>query len=130
MTIEGLLMTTGLELFLSILAHRVRNYLEAKAFFIPEQLGFREGRECVESSLVLKEVLHRRRNAAKSTYLGFVDTKKAYDSAPPPVLLYKPRRAGMPPTLPRLLLLLLLRSLLSDHLVQVRCPSTYSGWML
>jgi len=70
------LMITALKVLLVILLHRARDYLEAQNLFIPEQLGFRQGRECVEQSFVLHEILHRRKNANQPTYLGFLDIKK------------------------------------------------------
>ena len=44
-----------------------------------EQGGFRKGRGCVDQGYTLAQVVLKRLEVQKNTYLCFVDLKKAYD---------------------------------------------------
>jgi len=68
---------------------------ESAGLIRQEQLGFRAGEECLTQAAALIEILQRRKNAGKETYLCFLDLKKAYDMVPHKRLLYKLRTAGL-----------------------------------
>ena len=46
---------------------------------VDEQGGFRKGRGCVDQIFVLTEVLAKRKQERKKTFLCFIDMRKAYD---------------------------------------------------
>jgi hypothetical protein len=65
------------KLYLSMIAERVSTHMEG--LLSKNQAGFRKHRGTTEQILTLREVLVRRYRGSKSTYLFFVDFKKAFD---------------------------------------------------
>ena len=62
------------------LPHPLRDSEERIERMSEEQGGFRPGRSTVDQVFSLHEVLLRRRNGGESTFLHFVDFKKAFDT--------------------------------------------------
>lgn len=79
-----------------IVSDRLRAVLEPARAISPEQAGFRTGRCCQEQIGVLMEVLQRRRQIQKDTFLCFVDIRQAYDSTHPAVIFTALHRLGIP----------------------------------
>ena len=83
------------KLFESILNSRLAQFLETEKVLIPEQGGFRPKRECIEHAIILFETLRRRKAERKSTFIGFIDFAKAFDTVWRNGLLFKLNRAGV-----------------------------------
>ena len=66
------------KVFSGILRDRLESFYEGK--IVEEQAGFRKGRGCVDQGYTLAQVVLKRLEVQKNTYLCFVDLKKAYDS--------------------------------------------------
>lgn len=79
----------------TMVIRRITRGLEARRWFRREQAGFRAREECPAQVAALQEILVRRRNQGKRTYLAFVDMRKAYDTVPHGALLRKLWLAGV-----------------------------------
>ena len=66
------------KVFSGILRDRLERFYEGK--IVEEQAGFRKGRGCADQGYTLAQVVLKRLNVQKNTFLCFVDLKKAYDS--------------------------------------------------
>ena len=66
------------KVFSDILRDRLENFYEGG--IVEEQAGFRKGRGCVDQGYTLAQVVLKRLEVQKNTYLCFVDLKKAFDS--------------------------------------------------
>jgi hypothetical protein len=73
----------------ALLLRRVVPALEASGALAREQAGFRAGEESTGQAVALYELLLRRLQAKKRTYVLFVDLKKAYDTVPQGAMLAK-----------------------------------------
>ena len=63
-----------------IMNKRMYKWGEKLKLICDEQGGFREGRGCLDIIFMLSEVVQARKEQNKSTYLCFIDVKKAYDT--------------------------------------------------
>ena len=72
-----------------VLAHRIRQHLEANALLHPGQHGFRRGRSCITNLLTAREKWVEARSAGEDVDVIFVDFSKAFDKVPHPRLLQK-----------------------------------------
>ena len=77
------------KIYSSILTTRLQNFLESNNILIDEQNGFRAARSCIDHIFVLTTLLRNRKSMGLSTFLAFVDYKKAFDSVDRSLLLYK-----------------------------------------
>jgi hypothetical protein len=66
------------KLYLSLWATRIAKHADHRLG--ERQGGFRSGRSTVDQALILHETLLRRKRAGKSTFLCFVDFRKAFDT--------------------------------------------------
>ena len=66
------------KLYLSLWARRIADFLDAK--LDDGQGGFRRERSTIDQALTLKEILRKRKNNDKKTFLLFVDFRKAFDT--------------------------------------------------
>jgi len=89
------LMTTALKVITVIISKRLNKALEEVNFFSPAQAGFRALEECITQVAAVVEACQRRRIDETSTFLTFIDLKKAYDTVPHGALLAKLSRAGI-----------------------------------
>jgi exonuclease III len=83
------------KLVTSLVTERVQASLEERGWFIREQAGFRRGEESIAQACALYETLIRRVHSVQTTYVAFIDIKKAYDSVPIEALLRKVELAGI-----------------------------------
>jgi len=82
----------------------VNNRLEAwyRDLLAEEQAGFRKGRGCVDQGYTLAQVVLKRLEMQKDSYLCFVDLRKAYDSVWREGLFQKLEKDDVPQKLVRL----------------------------
>ena len=89
------LINNGIKIISKIVATRISNYGIRHNFIRPEQFGFRNKEECISLYISIREICQRRKINGKSTYLAFLDLKKAYDSVPIYNILTKLFRLGI-----------------------------------
>jgi len=83
------------KLFESVLNKRLGAFLLGGKKISPEQGGFRSHHECIEHAIILSEVLRRRVAEKKSTFVGFIDFAKAFDTVWREALLLKLSNSGV-----------------------------------
>jgi hypothetical protein len=83
------------KLFESVLNRRLATFLSGEKKISPEQGGFRAHHECIEHAVILSEVLRRRVAEKKSTFVGFIDFAKAFDTVWRDALFLKLSRSGV-----------------------------------
>ena len=89
------LMPSVLKLLLTILTHRLYTPLEEAGFFVRAQCGFRSLEEAPLQFATVWETCQRRQLKGESTYLCFIDLKKAYDMVPHDAMFAKLEHAGV-----------------------------------
>jgi hypothetical protein len=90
------LSTAFLKLIMTILEDRMSTALNGENFFTPDQGGFRRLEEGMGQFLSLTEVVRRRANDNKPTYVLYIDFQKAFPSVPHEALWKKLRHIGIP----------------------------------
>lgn len=98
-----------------VVTRRIRDALESRNWFIPQQAGFRTREECAGHICSLHEMLTRRTIMGERTYVAFVDITKAYDTVPIEALFRKMELIGLSGKV-----LTYFRSLYSNSTVRVR----------
>ena len=83
------------KIYSSILTRRLQAYLEKNSLLVDEQNGFRAARSCIDHIFVLCTVLRNRKSLGLSTYLAFIDYKKAFDSVDRGLLMFKLSQVGI-----------------------------------
>ncbi len=78
-----------------MLNNRLVSYLKINGIYAEEQNGFRQKRSCSEHMFSLCTILRNRMSQKKSTYLAFLDAKKAFDHVDRDLLLYELLRIGI-----------------------------------
>jgi len=78
-----------------VIVGRLSEALESTGWFIPQQAGFRTREECLGHVCALYEILRRRCNSGRRTYVAFIDFEKAYDTVPIEGILRKLYLAGV-----------------------------------
>ena len=66
------------KIYSSILTRRLQSYLEKNSILVEEQNGFRASRSCIDHIFVLCTILRNRKSLGLSTFLAFIDYKKAF----------------------------------------------------
>ena len=77
------------KIYSSILNARLQAYLDKNDILVDEQNGFRASRSCIDHIFTLVTILRNRQSHNKSTFLSFIDFKKAFDSVDRILLLHK-----------------------------------------
>jgi Reverse transcriptase (RNA-dependent DNA polymerase) len=67
------------KLYESVICSRLTAYIEQNKLIGDEQGGFRAKRGCMDHIFTLQEIIAKRREQKKRTYLCFLDLSKAYD---------------------------------------------------
>ena len=88
------LIPVGLKILCALVIARFNKILTANSILCQEQAGFRSREECVAQAASLMEILTRRRTTGETTYMAFIDFKKAYDMVPHEALFAKLEWAG------------------------------------
>ena len=83
------LLSTVYKMYSSILNNRLVNFCEMHNIFADEQNGFRVGRSCDDHCFVLSTIIRQRISNSLSTFVAFVDFKKAFDCVNRNLLFYK-----------------------------------------
>jgi hypothetical protein len=83
------LLSTVYKMFSSLLNKRLISCCEVNGLYADEQNGFRGGRSCDDHCFVLSTIIRQRKAMNISTFVGFVDLKKAFDCVDRQLLLYK-----------------------------------------
>ena len=83
------------KIYSSILNARIQKYLEDNKILADEQNGFRASRSCIDHIFVLCSILRNRKSQKLSTFLTFIDFKKAFDSVDRNFLLFKLSQIGI-----------------------------------
>jgi len=89
------LMSCVLKILLVIVSRRINVAGEDAELFHETQAGFRRKEEAVTQAACMVDVVQRRRLAGKTTYIVFVDLRKAYDTVPHEALFAKLYRFGV-----------------------------------
>jgi len=111
------------KLFAAVLERRLSSWCEAKGVFGQAQAGFRRHRSTVDHIFVLAEVIKRRKQQRRPTYVGFLDIKRAYDNVWREGLWRKMRELGIASKF-----IQVTKSLYDRVLSCVRVNEQYSEW--
>ena len=77
------------KVYADIINSRFTEWIEQNNVVIDEQNGFRRNRSCLEHIYSLYSVINRRKQQRKSTFVCFVDAKKAFDTVQRDCLWFK-----------------------------------------
>ena len=83
------LLSTVYKLYSSVLNKRLTDYLELNNVLVDEQNGFRKNRACIDHIFVISSIVRARLEEGKSTFVCFIDFKKAFDWINRELLEYK-----------------------------------------
>ena len=89
------LLVVVVKLLTVVVMGRLTDALESTGWFIPQQAGFRTREECLGHVCALYEIIRRRCNEDRRTYVAFIDFEKAYDTVPIEAMLRKLYLAGV-----------------------------------
>ena len=83
------------KIYSSIINARLQRFLEVNELLVDEQNGFHASRSCIDHIFVHCTILRNRQAQKLSTFLTFVDFKKAFDSVDRNLLLFKLGQMGI-----------------------------------
>ncbi|MCG8113538.1 MAG: reverse transcriptase family protein [Candidatus Thiodiazotropha taylori] len=83
------------KVYADVLNTRFIEWIEQNNIVVDEQNGFRRNRSCLEHIYTLYSVINKRKQQRKSTYVCFVDAKKAFDTVQRDCLWYKLMSLGI-----------------------------------
>ena len=83
------LLSIPCKVYADILNTRFSNWIDENNIVVDEQNGFRRNRSCLEHIYALYSVINKRKLQKQSTYVCFVDAKKAFDTVQRDCLWYK-----------------------------------------
>ena len=86
-----------------ILSSHITNHLEKTNYLADQQCGFRRNRSTTKSVATLLDELLAGMNAGEVAITIFFDLKKAFDTVDHKILIWKLQRAGLGPTVCKLL---------------------------
>ena len=89
------IMCVVVKLYASILNRRLQIYLEENKILSDEQNGFRAGRSCIDHIFTLITILRNRKSMNKSTFLCYIDFRRAFDSVDRYLLLFSLSKIGI-----------------------------------
>ena len=89
------LLSTVYKLYSSILNSRLTNCAELHGLLAEEQNGFRKARSCEDHCFALSSVVRNQKALNRSTFVGLIDLKKAFDCVDRKLLLFKLLKAGI-----------------------------------
>ena len=111
------------KIYCSVLNFRLCKQLEDNDILCEEQNGFRPKRSCEEHIYSLTSVITNRKISKQSTFVSFIDMRKAFDSVSRSLLWYKLRRAGIQGKF-----LSAIQSLYENVKCTVRVNDRYTPW--
>ncbi len=71
------------------------NWLEENHILAEEQNGFRKNRSCLDHLYTLNNIVRFQKSKKRSTYVCFIDAKKAFDIVNRTCLWYKLKKMGI-----------------------------------
>jgi hypothetical protein len=77
------------KVYTDIINTRLSKWLETNRVLVEEQNGFRKKRSCAEHLYTLNNIVNTRKLSRKSTYVCFIDLKKAFDTVNRDCLWFK-----------------------------------------
>jgi hypothetical protein len=83
------------KIYSTLLNTRIQKFLDDNSILVDEQNGFRASRSCIDHIFSLVTVLRNRKSQGKSTFISFIDFKKAFDSVDRTLLLFKLSKIGI-----------------------------------
>ena len=89
------LISVPCKIYCAVLNARLTEWLEDNDMLCDEQNGFRKGRSCEEHILALHSIANTRKLAKQSTYVSFIDLRKAFDTVDRTLLWHKLERIGL-----------------------------------
>ena len=89
------LISVPCKIYCSVLNARLTSWLEANDQLCDEQNGFRRGRSCEDHIYTLHTVVNDRKISRQSTYVSFIDLRKAFDTVDRTMLWFKLHRTGV-----------------------------------
>jgi hypothetical protein len=89
------LLSIPCKVYADILNRRLQNWLEETNGLSEEQNGFRRQRGCAEHIYSICNLINTRKSQRKSTFVCFVDIRKAFDKVDRTCLWYKLMQAGV-----------------------------------
>ena len=117
------LISVTCKIFCHILNERLNIFSELKNMITEEQNGFRKNRSCDEHLFVLQSVIHNRILQKKSTFVGFIDLKRAFDVVNRDLLWWRLKHAGVGGKFLRIL-----QGLYQDTKCAVRVGGRLTDW--
>lgn len=84
-----------LKVITAVVTRRVSSVLECSGRLSEYQAGFRRDEEAMAHVVALQEMVGRRLICGKTTYLAFIDVKKAFDTVPHGAMLQKLESIGI-----------------------------------
>ena len=89
------LLSVPYKIYADILNQRLMDWLEQNKVLVDEQNGFRKKRSCLEHIYSLYTIINNRKLTRKSTYVGFIDFRKAFDTVQRDFLWFKLMKIGI-----------------------------------
>lgn len=89
------LISVPCKIYADILNVRLSDWIEQNNAVVDEQNGFRRKRSCMEHIYTLYSVINKRKQQRQSTFVCFVDAKKAFDTVQRDCLWYKLMSLGI-----------------------------------
>jgi len=117
------LISVPCKIYCYVLNRRLSAWLEENNILCDEQNGFRRERSCEEHIHSLYSVLNDRKISRKSSFVCFVDMRKAFDTVEHYLLWFKLQRAGL-----RGKFLTAIQSLYNDLKCTVRVNNELTPW--
>lgn len=89
------LLSTVYKIYSGILNNRLNRFMELNEILVDEQNGFRKNRACIDHLFVLSSIVRARIEKNKSTFVCFVDFKKAFDCVNRELMEFKLLSSGI-----------------------------------
>jgi hypothetical protein len=83
------------KLFCGVLNNRLQSWSDVHGKIADEQNGFRPGRSTLDQLFSVSTIVETRKLRKMSTFIAFIDFRKAYDRIPRKRLLYKLKSMGI-----------------------------------
>ena len=83
------------KIYCNVLNTRLNSWLDEHKLLCDEQNSFREKHSCEEDIHTLHTVINDRKIARQSTFVSFIDMRKAFDTVPRNMLWYKLIKTGI-----------------------------------
>ena len=117
------LISVPCKVYCDILNKRLSSWLEENDLLNEEQNGFRKNRSCLDHLYTLKSIISNRKEKRKSTFVCYIDIRKAFDNVNRICLWYKLLKTGIAGKF-----LKAVQSLYQEMQCAVRINGTLSDW--